>query len=318
MSETIKVLCYKSKTLSNGEHPLMLCVCKDRKRKFQSLGISIKAELWDFKTNQPKDKCPNRERIAVLISEKINEIQKAALDKRIAGKDFTATTLIESTTNNTTNKTAGEYYLTYIQNLQKENRIRYAGMFEVSYSSFIKFNKHLDIPFSDIDVAWLKRYEKWMKEQNLSVSTISTRIRHLRAVFNLAITEHSIKSDCYPFHSYKVSKLNKQTAKRALNKQDILKVMQYKGTSLMECLAIDIFIFSYLNAGINFIDIAKLKYSNIIENHLTYNREKTKKLISIPLQAEAMEIIAKYKNMKSPYLFPVLSPFHKTEIQIAN
>ena len=46
MSETIKVLCYKSKTLSNGEHPLMLCVCKDRKRKFQSLGISIKAELW--------------------------------------------------------------------------------------------------------------------------------------------------------------------------------------------------------------------------------------------------------------------------------
>ena len=318
MSETIKVLCYKSKTLSNGEHPLMLCVCKDRKRKFQSLGISIKAELWDFKTNQPKDKCPNRERIAVLISEKINEIQKAALDKRIAGKDFTATTLIESTTNNTANKTVGEYYLTYIKNLQKENRIRYAGMFEVSYSSFIKFNKHLDIPFSDIDVAWLKRYEKWMKEQNLSVSTISTRIRHLRAVFNLAITEHSIKSDCYPFHSYKVSKLNKQTAKRALNKQDILKVMQYKGTSLMECLAIDIFIFSYLNAGINFIDIAKLKYSNIIENHLTYNREKTKKLISIPLQAEAMEIIAKYKNMKSPYLFPVLSPFHKTEIQIAN
>lgn len=64
MSKTIKVLCYKSKTLSNGEHPLMLCVCKDRKRKFQSLGISIKAELWDFKTNQPKDKCPNRERIA--------------------------------------------------------------------------------------------------------------------------------------------------------------------------------------------------------------------------------------------------------------
>jgi AraC-like DNA-binding protein len=98
MSETIKVLCYRSKTLSNGEHPFMLCVCKDRKRKFQSLGISIKAELWDFKTNQPKTKCPNRERITILINDRINEIQKAALDKRIAGKDFTATTLIESTT----------------------------------------------------------------------------------------------------------------------------------------------------------------------------------------------------------------------------
>lgn len=318
MSETIKVLCYKLKTLSNGEHPLMVCVCKDGKRKYQSLGISIKAEQWDFKSNLPKTKCPNRDRIILLINERINEIQKAALDKRIAGKNFTATTLIESTTNNTINKTVGEYYLTYIQNLKKENRIRYTGMFEVSYSSFIKFNKHLDIPFSDIDATWLKRYELWMKEQNLSVSTISTRIRHLRAVFNLAIAEHSIKNDCYLFHSYKVSKLYKQTAKRAISKKEVLKIMQYQGDTPMECLAIDVFVFSYLNAGINFIDIAKLKRSNIVESQLIYNREKTKKLINVPLQQKAMEIIAKYENDKSPYLFPILTPFHKTEIQIAN
>lgn len=249
MTETVKAVCYKSKTLSNGEHPLMIRICKDGKKKYQSLGLSIKAEQWDFKTNQPKTKCPNRDRIILLINEKINEIQKVVLDKRIAGKEFTATSLIESTTKNTTNKTVGEYYLTYIQNLKKESRIRYAGMFEVSYSSFIKFNKHLDIPFSDIDVSWLKRYEMWMKEQNLSTSTISTRIRHLRAVFNLAIMEHSIKNDCYPFHSYKISKLNRQTTKRALSKQDIMKVMQYQGKSTMERLAIDVFIFSYLNAG---------------------------------------------------------------------
>ena len=320
MSETIKVLCYKSKTLSNGEHPLMVCVCKDGKRKYQSLCISIKAEQWDFKANQPKAKCPNRERIILLINEKISEIQKATLDKRIAGKDFTAATLIASTSSNeTSHKTVGEYYLTYIQNLKKEKRIRYAGMLEVSYNSFIKFNKHLDIPFSDIDVAWLKRYELWMKEQSLSVSTISTRVRHLRAIFNLAIAEHSIKNDCYPFRTYKVSKLNRQTAKRAITKKDVMKIMRYQSKSDMECLAIDVFIFSYLNAGINFIDIAKLRHSNIVENHhLIYNREKTKKLINVPLQIKALEIIAKYHNEKSPYLFPILSPFHKTEIQIAN
>ncbi|MCD7815177.1 MAG: site-specific integrase [Bacteroides sp.] len=318
MSETVKVVCYKYKTLSNGESPLMIRVCKDGKKKYQSLGISIKVEQWDFKTNQPKTKCPNRDRIILLINEKINEIQKSALDKRIAGKDFTAATLIESYNNNVCNKTVGEYYLTYIQNLQKENRIRYAGMFEVSYSSFIKFNKHLDIPFSDINVTWLRRYELWMREQNLSLSTISTRIRHLRAVFNLAIAEHAIKHDCYPFNSYKISKLNKQTAKRAISKKEVLKIMQYQGNTPMECLAIDVFVFSYLNAGINFIDIAKLKCSNIVESQLIYNREKTKKLINVPLQQKAMEIIAKYKNDKSPYLFPILTSFHKTEIQIAN
>jgi len=33
MNATVNVLCYKSKELSNGEHPLMLRVCKDGKRK---------------------------------------------------------------------------------------------------------------------------------------------------------------------------------------------------------------------------------------------------------------------------------------------
>lgn len=46
MNGTIKVLCYKSKTFRNGEHPLMLCVCKNNKRKYLSLGISVSAEHW--------------------------------------------------------------------------------------------------------------------------------------------------------------------------------------------------------------------------------------------------------------------------------
>lgn len=319
MNGTIKVLCYKSKTLRNGEHPLMLCVCKDNKRKYLSLGISVNAEHWDFKSNLPNDKCPNRERIIILINEKVNEIQRVALDKKIAGRDFSASTLIESAKPSVTSKrTVGDYFMTYIENLKNENRLRYAGMYEISYNSFIKFAKHLDIPFSDIDVGWLKRYEAWGKTQNLSVSTISTRLRHLRAVFNLALLEHAIKSDCYPFHNYKVSKLNKATAKRALTKDDVRRIMGYEGKSQMERLAIDIFTFSYLCAGINFIDMAKLKYSNIQENQLVYHREKTKKLIITPLQERAKRIIEKYNDGKSAFVFPILSNFHSSDVQVAN
>lgn len=319
MSETVNVVCYKSKTLKDGTHPLMVRVCKDGKKKYQSLGISILPSHWDFKRNEPNDRCPNKDEITILIQQRLYEIRKNILSKRIDGKDYTATTIINSVTEQCKSaKSVGEYYLTYIDNLKKENRIRYAGMYEVSYNSFIKFAKHLDIPFSDIDVAWLRRYEAWGKEQNLSVSTISTRLRHLRAIFNLAIMEQAIKSDCYPFHAYKVSKLSKETAKRALSKEDVYKVINYEGSSPLEILAIDLFTFSYLCAGINFIDMAKLKCSNIRENQIVYNREKTKRLIIIPLQQKALQLIEKYHNDKSPYIFPILSNYHKTEIQIAN
>ena len=45
MDATISVVCYKSKTLSNGEHPLMLRISKDGKKKYQSLGIICKSQV---------------------------------------------------------------------------------------------------------------------------------------------------------------------------------------------------------------------------------------------------------------------------------
>lgn len=319
MKETIKVVCYKSKTLSNGEHPIMVCVSKDGKRKYQSLGISIKEELWDFKKSLPKPKCPNRDKITLIIHNHISELEKTALDKKMAGADFTASTLLEaSTSNNDKVTTVGKCFLKYIQNLVDEKRVRYAGMLQISYSSFIKFNKHLDIPFTDITTGWLKKYECWMKKNDLSASTTSTRLRHLRAVFNYAISEHLIKTDCYPFKAYKISKLNTQTAKRAITKDEIKKIINHQGKTPMERLAIDLFTFSYFMAGINFIDMAYLQKSDFVDNHIRYHRKKTKKLINIPILPKAMEIINKYQNEDSPYLFPILSPFHKTEVQKAN
>ncbi|MFR8437316.1 MAG: phage integrase SAM-like domain-containing protein [Alistipes ihumii] len=44
----------------------------------------------------------------------------------------------------------------------------------------LKFNGHLNIYFSDIDTAWLKRYESWLRGQEFSENTIGRRFRTLR------------------------------------------------------------------------------------------------------------------------------------------
>ncbi len=41
MGTTINVVCYKSKVLKNNESPLMVRICKDGKRKYESIGISL-------------------------------------------------------------------------------------------------------------------------------------------------------------------------------------------------------------------------------------------------------------------------------------
>ena len=80
MATTINVLCYRSKTLKNGEHPLMLCICKDRARKYTSLNLSVKAEHWNFDKNEPKPNCPNREHICLLIASKRQNSESSELE----------------------------------------------------------------------------------------------------------------------------------------------------------------------------------------------------------------------------------------------
>lgn len=318
MSTTISVVCYKSKVLKNNESPLMLRICKDGRRKYESIGISILPSLWDFKQNKPTRKCPNKEYIERLIAEKVKVYTDKVIEFKSQEKEYTATSLMEKVNKPVKRKTVQEVFNQYIQELESANRLRYADMYKCTMHSLIKFNKHLDIPFSDMDTIWLKRYEVWLQSQGLAINTLGTRFRHLRVIYNFAIEEKIVKSEYYPFNSFKVSKLSQTTAKRSIQKGEILSVLNYQGQTPLECLAIDLFTFSYLAAGINFGDIARLTKDNILENRLIYIRKKTQKQIKVLLQEQAIKLIQKYSMPDNPYLFPILSSFHKTEQQKVN
>lgn len=297
----------------------MLRVNKDRKRKYVSLGISMLPEHWDFSKNQPKADCPNREYIEMLIADKIKEYSAKIIELKATNQDFTATSLVEKVCVNHVNRqTVGEFITRHINHLITAGRKSYALSIRQLYNSMVDFNHHLDIPFADIDVAWLRRYELFLREKRLAENTIGIRFRTLRSIYNLAMEENVASSDCYPFKKFKVSKLHQETAKRALSKEDIERVLTYKSTNRYMRFPIDIFAFTYYCGGINFVDIAHLTRANIVDGRLIYKRQKTKKLIKIPLQPQAVTLIEKYSNDESPYLFPILSAFHKTEVQQTN
>ena len=88
MSVTIEVVCYKSKVLANNESPLMLRVTKDRKRKYQSIGISLNPDCWDFTKNKPRRNCPNRTQIESIISAKIADHREQVLEYKTENKDL--------------------------------------------------------------------------------------------------------------------------------------------------------------------------------------------------------------------------------------
>ena len=295
----------------------MLRVTKDRKLKYVSLGISLNPVHWDFSKNEPKADCPNREYIEMLIADKIKEYSAKIIELKATNQEFTSTSLVEKVNVKRTNrKTVEGVFQEYMTFLIKAGRKSYALSIKQTYNSLKEFCHSLDFYFSEMDVfyfsemdvAWLKRYELFLREQRLAENTIGIRFRTLRAIYNVAIEEDAVSQDCYPFKKFKVARLHQDTIKRALTKTDIERVLQFQSSNRYMRFPIDIFAFTYYCGGINFIDIANLTQANIMEG----------KLIKIPLQPQAIELIKKYHNAESPYLFPILSPFHKTEEQKAN
>ena len=117
----VNIICYKSKTLSNGEHPLMIRVCKDGKKKYQSLGISVNPDNWDFQKNRPKPNCPNRDLILKIILDKEAAFQKQILELKAEDKEYTASTLIAPKAKM---KTVKDFYKELIDEFALANKVQ--------------------------------------------------------------------------------------------------------------------------------------------------------------------------------------------------
>lgn len=138
---------------------------------------------------------------------------------------------------------------------------------------------------------------------------------HVAVVYNVAIEGKVAKSEHDPFKSYKVSKLHRATAKRAIGKAEIFRIINYASDRPYVRLAVDLFAFSYYMGGINFVDMAYLTQQNIAEDYI---RRKTHKMIKLTSLSQAMEIVVRNRRDQSPYLFPILSFYHTTEQQRRN
>lgn len=325
MKAAISIICYKHKVLANGESPLMVRIAKDGKRTMKSLGISVNPQHWDFSKNQPKVNCPNRNLIRQIILKVEMEYQSKVLDKEIKNEEFTASSLINEQKEEIKAKTVEEFYLSLIEDLKQKGRIGNSYAYLNSYNTLRNFNKgkKLNYTFSHIDVSFCKRFEDWMRSKGNKDTTLSYQFRTLRATYNKAIEAKIVAREKNPFIEYKLSHFNTKTIKRALSKNDILKLINANcnGQSKLRQLTHDLFSFSYLCGGISFVDIANLTRQNIIEDRLIYQRQKTHGNINLLLSKEASAIIEKYSTyqQEAEYLFPILHcKRHITPMQKSN
>ena len=175
----------------------------------------------------------------------------------------------------------------------------------------------------------LKEYEEWMKlegarkrssgkegaqkidrgPKGLSLNTISTYMRDLKAVYNRLADEKVLAYNPKLFDDV-YTKVESQT-KRALEAEQMNTLLHTDIEELpggVRC-ALAYFLLMFLFRGMPFIDLAYLRKQDVKGRCIVYSRHKTGRQMAVRIPKEAAGLMEEFRNMNpgSVYLFPILN-----------
>ena len=299
MEATITVFCNKFKVLKNGECPIMLRVAKDGKRSMKSLGVSVNPVYWDFSKNCPKKNCPNRVTLMQLISQTLAKYQGKMMVAKVKGEEISAASVVADSKLSTCHITVENYITKHIQELRDSGKVgnSYAYLnLRTTLQNF--YGKKLNFLFNAVDVPFCNKFEAWMRKNKFEDTTMHYYFRTLRATYNKAVEANCADREKSPFVEYKLSRFSTKTKKRALSKENVMKIVNADCSKMREKaqLAHDVFTFSYYCGGISLVDVANLTPYNVIDGRLIYERQKTHGEINLVMLNEAKNIIPNTKK----------------------
>ena len=300
--------------LLDGNYPIKLTVYYGRQKKRYKTPFKATQEVYDrLLANRLRDESTKQ-----LKRQTVSWLDKQTLiAERIVPftfTDFENVFYAEKTQSRKIqlNDGVNSIYEKHIQALNDEGRISTARSYQDSLTSMLSYKKNLKV--SQITPDFLKGYEKWMTDNGRSLTTVGMYVRALRTIFNMAIENEVIDASKYPFKKYTIPA--PQKISRTLKKEEIRQIINYTAKRDADAVALDYWVFSFISNGMNFKDIALLKYGNINGDFLEFRRAKTKRTtnnnslpIMVPLDENLLYIIKKRGNKskkKEDYIFPIL------------
>lgn len=320
----IKIVQRKDRIYADGRCPLFFRFTQKRQCKYISTGIALTQEFWNETEQRITASCPDSESLNWQLKEKLAEYQKQ-IDKLTVLEIEVSFDTLFGQKSRYINCTVSEYFRQQIDYLKGIGKVGSA----VKYTSCKHLLEQCGLGrkrFEQIDLQYLQDFEAFLIRKGNTSNSIATKFSVLRAVYNKAVKHKVFAETENPFKQYNVGRFWKPTRKRAITKEDVQRIQSLELPASTEvystAFARDIFLFSYCVAGINFKDIATLRYGDIQNGRIYYQRHKTGKELNSPILPQTREIMERYSKpdaSSDDYIFPILDRhIHKSEQQICN
>ncbi|MBS1592818.1 MAG: site-specific integrase [Bacteroidetes bacterium] len=290
--------------LKDGTYPLIIRIHSGSSRRDINLKTSVCKEEFDEAT-QRVVKHPNKKEINQKITQTLVQLQGTALKIELAEEQATAGKIKTTVVKPVVKMDVIQFAQKIVLDLRESKKYGNALFYQSAISALKTYTGRQTIQFSEVSYEFLQKLESKMLAGGLTVNGIAMYMRTIRAIYNRAIKEKLIDRANYPYESYRIKM--EATAKRNISKEDIKAIvaMDIERDS-PAWHARNFFMLSFNLFGASFVDLATLKYTDIIKGRISYRRKKTHKLYNIKLTSTAWELIQYYYSPERTYILPVV------------
>jgi integrase/recombinase XerD len=311
---TLKLILDTRRKKANGYFPLAFRLTHNTQSTTIPTNLSLGLTDWDSKKQKVRKSHPNADN----LNHELTKLLVGYQGKLISIQPSQAQTL-SALKNTICGKTVEvvkpgffEFAVAEVENLRSTDKIGNAIVYKCAVNSLKAFVKNHELKFEQLDYKLLLAYETHLLKKGLKTNSLANYMRTIRAIFNKAIKTNVIGLEYYPFKNYSIK--HERTIAKVLSLDDFQKInMMILDPSSPEYLARTVFNLTFNLIGISFADLATLRPSNIVDGRIVYRRKKTKRIYSIKLTHQALDILSFFSssNPNSPYLVPLLD---KTEV----
>lgn len=188
--------------------------------------------------------------------------------------------------------TIHSFWQEQITELNTLGRTGTARAYNIVLSSISK-QVNLSKPFNKFTYKDLIELEATLYKNGMTINGVSVYLRTFKAIYNKAINLDIVGYEHYPFRKFKIKKgaitprvLNLAELKAYFNLQLDKNSLYYKSWLIGKLI--------FMIRGINSRDLLMLNHKNIKNGRIIYRRAKTKKIYSIPLLPEIIEVMNEF------------------------
>ena len=270
----------------NGEYPVRLRVYH-HKAFFVSLNISARAEHWRGGEFSPK--APNFRARNVQLRDQLNKVERFLFDNAdevafLSDKQLKAR--IEGVLSITPQKSTT--LLSYMLRAREGLSPRTQALYKWAADKVIAYDAQ--VPVSGVTDAWLKGFEKFLKNQGLKPNSIVLLMAYISRGVQCAVADGSIARR--PYSAIRAK--GEPTRKRNLTLEQMRYLRDLPLTG-KPAFCRDMFFLSFYLIGMNVADMYALR--EVRRGRVEYRRRKTGTLYDVAVPPEAMAIIERWRAM---------------------